>query len=420
MPQSAPSRNSAWCNRAEALLIAGSIGSSVAAVVLQQVTFAAITSIQLSFVVGLNSWSRKRFDEVNQQNQTVITQLQQQLLQGQNSFNQIEQVTRQLPTYKEIGDLQHHLERLETDNQKRINQLHEDLEKQEDQFNQLRKELSSLQQAPQSIPFVDVDSFQNEIHNLKSRFELKFRELKGTNHSLVDQVENRVAQVEKTVNKLLEIADSTTLFSAQIQGFRKEIAGINVTASKLSFLSEFDPETLHADVQGLSVNLQKLESRIHEMEINLKKISLINTEVENRTPQTQELFDFDFIQSEIDELDGRNQKLYLQISTLTNQLESYSSSITHRFQKSEIESTARFGTLEAEIKRIYVYIDSRINKNIPNPPGLTQPNTAAKSVCAWCGKVCNSFVKGRVVEGYIFCSTSCRKVYEDTEDKRGH
>jgi len=76
MPQSAPSRNSAWCNRAETVLIAGSIGSSVAAVVLQQVTFAAITSIQLSFVVGLNSWSRKRFDEVNQQNQSAITQLQ--------------------------------------------------------------------------------------------------------------------------------------------------------------------------------------------------------------------------------------------------------------------------------------------------------------------------------------------------------
>src|SRR6478672_8159695 len=108
MPQSAPSKTSAWCNTAETVLIAGSIGSSVAAVVLQQVTFAAITSIQLSFVVGLGSWNRKRFDEINQQNQAVITQLQQQFLQGKQSFEQVSQATQQLPTYKEIGDLQHH------------------------------------------------------------------------------------------------------------------------------------------------------------------------------------------------------------------------------------------------------------------------------------------------------------------------
>jgi flagellar biosynthesis chaperone FliJ len=199
MPQSAPSKTSAWCNTAETVLIAGSIGSSVAAVVLQQVTFAAITSIQLSFVVGLGSWNRKRFDEINQQNQAVITQLQQQILQGRQSFEQIEQTIRQLPTYKE-EDPQHRLEQLGIDYQKQIDQLHGEVRNQEGQLKQFIKNLTSLQQSLQSASSIDIDHFQDRIHDLKVYFESKVRTLDEDNQSLVDQVNNRLVQIEETIS----------------------------------------------------------------------------------------------------------------------------------------------------------------------------------------------------------------------------
>jgi len=70
----------------EVLLIASSIGGSIASIVFQQVAFAAITSIPLSLAVSFNSYNRKRLDEANQQQGRII-QVEQQFLKYKEFVN---------------------------------------------------------------------------------------------------------------------------------------------------------------------------------------------------------------------------------------------------------------------------------------------------------------------------------------------
>jgi hypothetical protein len=89
MPKFLGTINRNWFDTTEALLVVSSIGGSVAAIVFQQVTFAAITSIPLSLVVSLNSYNRRRLDEVTQQHQVSVVQLEQKFSNNQDFFDKV-------------------------------------------------------------------------------------------------------------------------------------------------------------------------------------------------------------------------------------------------------------------------------------------------------------------------------------------
>nr|WP_290222318.1 hypothetical protein [Trichocoleus desertorum] len=394
MPQSAPSKNSAWCNRAETVLIAGSIGSSVAAVVLQQVTFAAITSIQLSFVVGLNSWSRKRFDEVNQQNQAAITQLQQQLSQGQNSFAQIEQATRQLPTHEELGDLQHNLEQLEADHQKRIEQLHEELRNQEWQLSQSRNELTSLHQTLKSTLPVDMDSFQNRIHDLKAHFESKARDLeKQFNHQpLLIQLEGQVSKAEQNIIYLLKLtADQKNFkgfFSDEYQNWQKQFQELSEKVSRLSLLEKFNPEDVRSDIQILLEEIQELEALIKKpLEVDGE---LALNDLREQITQLQKMISS--VEQKVEKMNKDCQKSISFSNKGENELKKYSKAL----EENGLKLAEKICMLENRI--------IKIEKTIISPPPPSPLYT-----CDRCGKASHSMLIGGPFNNSRYCSLGCMR-----------
>ena len=381
MPQSAPSRNSAWCNRAETVLIAGSIGSSVAAVVLQQVTFAAITSIQLSFVVGLNSWSRKRFDEVSQQNQSAITQLQQQLSQGQNPLNQIEQTIRQLPNYKKLEDLQHHLEQLEIDHQKRIDQLYEELRKQEDQLSQSARNLTSLEQSMQSISRIDIDSLQHGVHNLKDRFEIEFRASEN-NQSLIAELKNRLLTIEQDIDKSVSAPSDYDGFKeilTRLQNVEGQSQSLNEQVSRLSFLKDFNPSDVQASLRILLEEIASLDVQINRPIEDSGKIYLVDLEA--KISQLRETIDS--LRTEMDSNEG----IRIEIREVSGSLKTSTSELSKRISKLE--------------KLI-----------IPTPS--TQP------LCEWCGSICHSVYIGGLYDNCKFCSKGCRDSHRIEQERNNY
>lgn len=98
--------NPNWFAKTEVLLVASSIGSSVAAIIFQQFAFAAITSIPLSLAISLNSSNRKRLESVEQQHKASIIQLE----QNSNKQESINEVLYSLPTRADLTDIEKRVE----------------------------------------------------------------------------------------------------------------------------------------------------------------------------------------------------------------------------------------------------------------------------------------------------------------------
>lgn len=344
---------------------------------------------------------------MNQQNQAVITQLQQQFLQG---------AKQQLPTHKEIGDLQHHLERLEADYQKHISQLHEDLRNHESQHTQLRNELTSVRQTLQSIPRVDIDLLQDRIHNLQAHFEIKFRTLEENfNQSSIDQLENRISRLEQTIAELSKTAFIKNIFDSYSQDLEKQLE--NLSVFKSSFPDSFDPVVLGRDVRVLLNRTKELEDKLQEYNVELKTILAEATVTNHVTAHSDGLLSFDFVQSEVDELDRRNKNLFNEVELLKENISSHSKSVSHRIQKNQIEVKAWLSQLEKEIQKIR-YDVNRVS-SISKKDNLEKKSQDDEPICYRCGKVCESVIKGKVLD-YVFCSRGCSDLYQRLIETEGH
>jgi hypothetical protein len=111
MPNLSNNINRNWFANTEILLVASSIGSSVAAIIFQQVAFAAITSIPLSLAISLNSHNRRRVEEVDRQHKASVTHLEQKFSDKQEFTDK---VLYSLPTRSEVSDLEKRLEAYKT------------------------------------------------------------------------------------------------------------------------------------------------------------------------------------------------------------------------------------------------------------------------------------------------------------------
>jgi chromosome segregation ATPase len=447
-------KNAVWLNTTETILLVGSVGTSVASVVLQQVTFAAITSVQLSLVLGLNSLNRKRFDDLNQQNQNAIAQIHQQLKEHK-PFNQIESTIRQLPNYQDIATLQQQLEQLKTDHpkqlsqqnqdittlqrqleqlkldhpkrfnqlnqdiatlqqqleqlktdhQKWLNQLNEDINNQEHQFNQIHTGLNSLRQNADLTSRANTEALQNRIHELKADFEIKIRELEiNSDRPTVFELKTRLNELEKSIHQLKLLANSEN-FKNLFNDHNKDIH---------QDFKKFRDQILHLD-SSISSKVQGLSTKAQELENQIEKLQTAFLYQEGKPQQSNELNDqmkdlIELLQLEIDDLDERQKKL-------GNQLESHSSNVTQRFQKADIDLNVNFNELQEEIHKLRCYIDEIISQKPPQPPGIPNPSIPAETpispqtVCDWCHGICTSIFVGGPYNNSQFCSKGCMQSY---------
>ncbi len=435
MPQLSD-KNATWLQTTETVLLAGSIGSSVASVVLQQVTFAAITSVQLSLVLGLNSWNRKRWDDLNQQNQSAIAQIQQQLLKDQSSVHQIEATirqlpthqdittlqqlsesaiaqiqqqllkanTRQLPTYQDIATLQQQLEQLKTDHQKRLNQLSEARSDREIQFEQAAiekveisvnkklsqltqeiqeqkvlarhtsQELSVLQQAATLNTSEDIELIQNRIHDLRAYIQ--------TN---LEKLEVRVQESSQNWVK--------SQISSQIEPFLSQLK--NLPSEYASFEKRLleNQQTYNNQLQQISNQFVKLSSLQdfnpddirHDIQILLEELGKLEDKINSGFSESA------------------SQKVSVALEEYITQ--------SHTSLKSDLQKT------DIEIDRIFKLIEDLDHKFQEIQKGILERSNKPTTPCEHCGRICNPIFVGGLYDNYNFCSKECRKTWTTNRER---
>jgi archaellum component FlaC len=175
---------------------------------------------------------------------------------------------------------------------------------------------------------------------------------------------------------------------------------------------------LSSELEILSTKTQALETRIQKIEDKAdKNLATVPTKSEDEVKDL-----LDFIQSEIDELDQRNKNFCHQFEALSEQISYNSKNISNRIQKIRVEVTAQVNRQEKEIQKIRYDVNQipttrSINYKVDHVEGKDQDN---QPICARCGKVCKSVVRGRVLEDYIFCSRACSDLHHKSIETEGH
>lgn len=234
--------NGNWFAKTEFLLVASSIGSSVAAIIFQQVAFAAITSIPLSLAISLNSSNRKRLDSVEQQHKASIIQLEQNFSDKQEF---ISKVLYSLPTRTELADIE---TRLEAYNSAFAEQLYTLNEQQSNTHLELQQinNYHSIADVQQRICVLEnLLQLHNPAHlhtelqeNLVS-IEGKIRKLEQQFNNLpISDLQHQLLQIQELVNKLqLSSTESTELHKCllgEIQSLNQQVQSVNSKTQELS------------------------------------------------------------------------------------------------------------------------------------------------------------------------------------------
>lgn len=221
--------------KTEILLVASSIGSSVAAIIFQQVAFAAVTSIPLSLAISLNSSNRKRLESVEQQHKASIIQLE------QNSDKQefISKVLYSLPTHAELADIDARLEAYKSGLAEQLYTLNEQqsnthLELQ--QINNYHTNAADLQQRlcvlENLLQLHSPAHLHTELQENQVSIEGKIRKLEQQFNNLsISDLQHQLLQLQDLVNNLqLSSTESTELYKCLIgefQSLSQQVQSVN-------------------------------------------------------------------------------------------------------------------------------------------------------------------------------------------------
>lgn len=360
-------KNATLLNATETVLLVSSIGSSVASVVLQQVTLAAFTSVQLSLVLGLNSLNRRRLDDLNQRNESAIAQIQQQFLKEQSSVRQIEEETQKLPTHQDIATLQQQIEQVKDSFQKQLNPLSEAVEAKSNLLNRLNEELASFKESVNPVPLAEIEILKTRVDNCTSQLETTLKQLEAQFEQSLLQAESRLSEKNEPFLRQLSMLRTQYeqlkgIASEQKQIPQKTLQELSDQIAELTFLKEFNPEDLQNNFQNLSEKVEKLGESI-------KQLLASDTQPEK------------FI--ELEKLSQSHQDL------------------KNRIKNTEIEAT--------KAVNMFRYLDTRLKKLEKEPTNSI--------TCDWCGEPCNSPIKGGLVLNQNFCSNNCKYLREKKDEE---
>ncbi len=166
-----------WFSITEVLLIVSSLGSSVAAVILQQPLLATLTSVPLSLALGINSWEKNRLSQAYQQSQAKIIRLEEQLQSWQSSNTISNLIAAESHHESSIEELSKYVQIL----QNKIYWL--------DQNMQHRQPIEALKN---TVTRNDIKELQGEIKEVDIRID-NFR---------IPDIKQRLCQIEREIQSL--------------------------------------------------------------------------------------------------------------------------------------------------------------------------------------------------------------------------
>lgn len=260
--------NNTNCNgfaKTEVLLVVSSIGSSIAAIIFQQVAFAAITSIPLSLAISLNSSHRKRLESVEQQHKASIIQLE----QNSNKQESINEILYSLPTRAELANIESRLEAYNSAFAEQYTltkqQNNTDLElEQINNYHSIADVQQRLYVLENLIQLHNPTHQHTELQENIVSIEAKIRKLEQQFNNLpISDLQHQLLQLQELVNKLqLNSTESTQLYKCllgEIQFLSQQVQSVNSKTQELSFA--------HTEIQNQlkslkAPNLDKIDDEI--------------------------------------------------------------------------------------------------------------------------------------------------------------
>ncbi len=359
--------------KTEVLLVASSIGSSIAAIIFQQVAFAAITSIPLSLAISLNSSNRKRLDEVERQHKASIIQLEQKFADKQEF---ISKVLYSLPTRTELADIENRLEAYNSAFAEQLYTLNQQQSNTYLELQQINNDRSVADVQQRICVLENLLQLHNPAHlhtelqeNLVS-IEGKIRKLEQQFNNLpISDLQHQLLQIQELVNKLqLDSTESTQLYKCllgEIQFISQQVQSVNSKTQELSLA--------HTEIQS---QLKSLEA------LDIEKIS------------SETDFLYTFIDTEFQAFVVRVEEKFKTLEEKSNNL------LLHDFQK-------RLLHLEHSVSKYQTTPNKKSEKSV-----ATDSNKKHELVCEHCHQpITAKYVIGGYFNNYKF-HLDCKSDYE--------
>jgi ribosomal protein S10 len=412
MPKFLGTINRNWFDTTEALLVVSSIGGSVAAIVFQQVTFAAITSIPLSLVVSLNSYNRRRLDEVTQQHQVSVVQLEQKFSNNQDFFDK---VLSSLPTHSELVDIESRFsartttftEQLDTLNKQQNNTY---LELQ--QINTCHHKLADIQQR-----VCVLESLLQPYNPTHLRIELQETQV---------SVEEKIKKLEQQFNNL-------PLFDLQQQLLQIQhlVEKLQVSSTESTQLNKY----LLGEIQSISQQIQTLTGKTEELslahtQMRIQLNLLESLDIEKLCDEIK-FISFNDLKTSFKTSTELNQQLAEEIQSLHEQMQAVSSSVSERItalrvelqshqisvEKSETKIHADLYELADWYKQLETQLQKRYKKSNVDTSIKIEKQEITKTIQYMCEHCHRNYqkqpIKGGHFLNYNFCSHGCKFEYEN-------
>lgn len=210
--------------KTEFLLVASSIGSSVAAIIFQQVAFAAITSIPLSLAISLNSSNRKRLESVERQHKASIIQLEQKFSDKQEF---ISKVLYSLPTHAELADIDTRLEAYNSGLAEQLYTLNNQQSNTHLELQQINNYHTNANLQQRLCVLENLLQLHNPAH-LHTELQENLVSIEGKigkldqqfNNLSISDLQHQLLQIQELVNKLqLSSRESTELYKCLVGEF---------------------------------------------------------------------------------------------------------------------------------------------------------------------------------------------------------
>ena len=337
--------NPNWFAKTEVLLVASSIGSSVAAIIFQQVAFAAITSIPLSLAISLNSSNRKRLESVDQQHKASIIQLE----QNSNKQQSINQLFYSLPTRAELADIESRLEVYKSAFAEQLytltkEQTNTDLELQQiNNYHDIADVQQRLYVLENFLQLHNPAHLRTELQENLVSTEAKIRKLEQQFNNLpISNLQHQLLQLQEHVNKLqLNSTESTQLYQCllgEIEFLSQQVQSVNSKTQELSLAQT----EIQNQLNSLSApNLDKIDDEIKFLYAFVdREFQALVARVEGKIIDTTEL----------------KQHLVKEVQSISQQVQAVSSSVSERITKIQVELQSHQISVEKSESKMYADI----------------------------------------------------------------
>ncbi|HAX74450.1 MAG TPA: hypothetical protein DCY88_01080 [Cyanobacteria bacterium UBA11372] len=219
-----------WVSITEVLLIVSSLGSSVAAVILQQYLLATVASVPLSLAVGLNSWEKNRLSQAYQESQAKIIRLEEQLQSWQSSNTISNLIAAESHNESSIEELSKYLDVL----QNKIYWIEQNIQHRQPigtlkniaSRNDIKELEGEIKEVDTRIDNFHIPDIKQRVYQIEREIQSLHFHLKNDSLAVQENVEARIH------NAIAELSSQYTILARRVEEIQTELKIISAKGQK--------------------------------------------------------------------------------------------------------------------------------------------------------------------------------------------